>query len=139
MLVARTPIGRSAKLKLLRRGKEMTLHVDVGELKEEEVAASAPESDDYGLTVQPLTPEIAESLGLEEHTKGVVVASVDPGSVADDAGLRRGDVVLEVNQTSVESVSGFRNALKKAEGKKSILFLVRRGQNTVFLALKPGK
>jgi serine protease Do len=139
MLVARTPIGRSAKLKLLRRGKEMTLHVDVGELKEEEVAASAPESDDYGLTVQPLTPEIAESLGLEEHTKGVVVASVDPGSVADDAGLRRGDVVLEVNQTSVESVSAFRNALKKAEGKKSILFLVRRGQNTVFLALKPGK
>lgn len=137
MMVARTPIGRSAKVKLVRRGKEMTLNVDVGELKDEEVATSPSESDDYGLSVQPLTPEIAETLGLDAGTKGVVVAGVEPGSVADDAGLRRGDVVLEVNQQSVDNVAGFRSALKQAQGKKNVLFLVRRGQNTVFLALKP--
>jgi serine protease Do len=137
MLVARTPIGRSATVKLVRRGKEMTLSVDVGELKDEEVATSPAAGDDYGLSIQPLTPEIAESLGLEGGTKGVVVAGVEQGSVAEDAGLRRGDVVLEVNQQSVESVAAFRKALKQAQGKKSILFLVRRGQNTVFLALKP--
>jgi serine protease Do len=137
MLVARTPIGRSAKVKLVRRGKEMTLSVDVGELRDEEIASSPTEGDDYGLSVQPLTPEIAESLGLDEQTKGVVVASVEPGSVAEDAGLRRGDVVLEVNQQSVDTIAAFRNAVKQAQGKKSILFLVRRGQNTVFLALKP--
>jgi len=66
-----------------------------------------------------------------------VVAGVESGSVAEDAGLRRGDVVLEVNQQNVDTVAAFRSALKQAQGKKSILFLVRRGQNTVFLALKP--
>ena len=137
MLVARTAIGKKAKVRLIRHGKEMTVSVDVGELKDEEVAAGPAAEEDLGLSVQPLTPEIAESLGVDADTKGVVVAAVEPGSVADDAGLRRGDVVLEVNQQQVDSVSSYRSALSKAKGKKSILFLVRRGQNTVFLALKP--
>ena len=137
LLVARTAIGKKAKLKVVRKGKTQTLTVQIGELKEEEVSAAPAEGEDFGLSVQPLTPEIAESLGVESGTKGVVVAEIEPGSVAEDAGLRRGDVVIEVNQEPVDSVSAYRTALKKAKGKKSILFLVRRGQNTVFLALKP--
>jgi serine protease Do len=137
LLVARTAIGKKAKLKLIRRGKEMTVRVEVGELRDEEVAAAPAAGEDFGLSVQPLTPEIAESLGVDPGTKGVVVTGVEPGGVAEDAGLRRGDIILEINQQPVDGVSSYRNALKQAEGKKSILFLVRRGQNTVFLALKP--
>ena len=137
MMVARTAIGKKAKVKLLRRGKAETLTVEVGELREEEVVAESGEGEDFGLTAQPLTPEIAESLGIDPNSKGVVVAGVEPGSVAEDAGLRRGDVILEINQEQVDGMAAFRNALKKSRGKKSILFLVRRGQNTVFLALKP--
>ena len=64
--------------------------MSVGELKDEEVVASAPEKGELGMTVQKLTPQIAESLGLEK-ADGVVVSAVDPGSAADEAGIRRGE------------------------------------------------
>ena len=86
--------------------------------------------------MQTLTPEIAENLGLEE-TKGVVVSAVESGSAADEAGIRRGDVILEVNRQAVEDAEGYKSALKKVEKGKNVLFLVRRGENTIFLALKP--
>jgi S1-C subfamily serine protease len=62
---------------------------------------------------------------------------VEPGSVADEAGLQRGDIVLEVNRASIGDETAFAKAVAKAKGKKSILFLVRRGDNTIFVALKP--
>ena len=108
------------------------------ELKEEESAQVAGgTAEDFGLTVQTLTPEIAENLGIERTLKGVVVTQVDPGGPGADAGLRRGDVVLEVNRQPVKDVDGYRKALKAAGKGKSVLFLVRRGDNTIFLALKP--
>ena len=139
LLVARTPIGRSVTLKLLRGKKTETVSVKIGELKEEEVALESKGTPEFGLTVQPLTPDIAESLGLSDEIKGVVVASVEPGSAADDAGLRRGDVIVEVNQKPVKDVASYRKAVEGAGKGKSLLFLVRRGDNTIFLALKPGK
>ena len=89
--------------------------------------------------MQNLTPEIAESLGIDPKTKGVVVAGVEPGSPADDAGLQRGDVILEVNRQPVENEDAYKKAVKKVEKGKSVLLLVRRGDNTIFLALKPPK
>src|SRR5207245_8167791 len=121
---------------IIRDKSTETLNVKVAELKEEEVAAAGKE-EGFGLTVQPLTPEIAESLGLSSDLKGVVVSGVEPGSSADDAGLRRGDVILEVNREPVKDMATYRKALKAAGKGKSVLFLVRRGENTIFLALKP--
>ncbi len=63
--------------------------------------------------MQTLTPEIAESLGIDSDVKGVVVAGVEPGSPADDAGLQRGDVILEVNRKAVENVGDYRKALEE--------------------------
>jgi S1-C subfamily serine protease len=60
---------------------------------------------------------------------------VESGSSAEDAGLRRGDVILEVNREQVKDLPSYRKALKASKG-KSVLFLVRRGDNTIFLALK---
>ena len=87
--------------------------------------------------MQNLTPDIAESLGISSDVKGIVVAGVEPGSSADDAGLRRGDVILEVNREAVKDVNAYRKALKAAGKGKNVLFLVRRGDNSIFLALKP--
>ncbi|MFQ5665661.1 MAG: DegQ family serine endoprotease [Candidatus Binatia bacterium] len=138
LLVARTPVGKTVTVTVIRDKERDTLAVKIGELKEEEVAVSG-ETERFGLTVQPLTPDIAQSLGLGEEVKGVVVSRVEPGSSGDDAGLRRGDVILEVNRQPVTDLSSYRKALESAEGGKSVLFLVRRGDNTVFLALKPSE
>jgi S1-C subfamily serine protease len=67
-----------------------------------------------------------------------VVTAVDPEGSAAEAGLRRGDVIVEVNRKAVKDVSEFRAALKETKG-KSVLFLVRRGENTIFLAVKRGE
>ncbi|MGH7830001.1 MAG: PDZ domain-containing protein, partial [Candidatus Binatia bacterium] len=109
--------------------------VKVGELKEEEVIASEPQAGKLGLAVQNLTPEIAESLGLD-RTTGVVITSVQPQSVASEAGLRRGDVILEVNRRSIGSIAEFRKTLDAAKPGTNLLFLIRRGDDNLFLALK---
>jgi serine protease Do len=136
-LVARTGVGRMVTLKVLRGKSEQSVSVKIAELKDEEVAVAAGSSEEFGLAVQALTPEIAETLGLEVDLKGVVVSGVEPGSVAEDAGLRRGDVILEVNREPVRDVASYRKALESVDKGKSVLFLVRRGDNTIFLALKP--
>jgi len=139
LIVARTPIGKSADVKIIRNGKVQTMSVTIGELKDEEVQVAKGSSAELGMAVQNLTPDIAESLGVDPKTKGVVVASVEPGSPADEAGLQRGDVVLEVNRQSIENESAYGKAIKKIEKGKSVLLLVRRGDNTIFMALKSPK
>jgi serine protease Do len=137
MLVARTPLEKQVTLKVMRDKQPVELSVTIAELQDEEAqAAAAGDSEKLGLTVQTLTPEIAENLGVEE-AKGVVVTAVESGSAADEAGMRRGDVILEVNRSPVDDVDKYKAALKKVEKGKNLLFLVRRGDNTIFLALKP--
>src|SRR5438874_2209463 len=138
LLVARTPVGKTVKLKVIRDKAEQSFTIKIAELKEEEAAqAGTGTAEDLGLTVQTLTPEVAENLGLDRSLKGVVVTQVDAGGPAADAGLRRGDVILEVNRTPVKDIEAYRKALKSSGKGKSVLFLVRRGDNTIFLAVKP--
>jgi serine protease Do len=139
LLVARTGIGKAVTVKVIRDKKVEELPVTIAELKEEdEAAAGGPSSsDDLGLAQQTLTPDLAENLGLDRNMKGVVVTQVEPSGPAAEAGLRRGDVILEVNRSVVKDVNAFQKLLAEAGKGKSILFLVRRGDNTIFLAVKP--
>ncbi len=136
IIVARTPVDKKVRMKVLRDKKEMFLNVAVGELKDEEVVATAPEKGELGLTVQRLTPQMAESLGVEK-VEGVVVAAVEPASAADEAGIRRGDIIVEVDRKAVRSVEDYKKAVAGARKGRGVLFLVRRGESTLFLALKP--
>jgi serine protease Do len=139
LLVARTPVGKKTTVKVLRDKKMETFDVTIQELKDDEEpgAGGGSTNEDVGLAVQTLTPELAENLGIDRSLKGVVVTQVDPGGPAGEAGMRRGDVILEVNRTPVKDVSAYKKQLGAAGKGKSILFLVRRGDNTIFLAVKP--
>ena len=136
IIVARTAVDKKIRMKVLRDKKELTLNVAVGELKDEEVVASVPEKGELGMTVQRLTPQLAENLGLDK-TDGVVVTAVEPGSAADEAGVRRGDVIVEVDRKPVRGVEEYRKAIAGSRKGRGVLFLVRRGESTLFLALKP--
>jgi serine protease Do len=136
-LVARTPVGKSVEVTVIRGTERKSMTVTIEELTDEGGEPEAGSEDTLGMTVQPLTPEIAESLGLEEGIKGVVVSGVEPGSSAEDAGLRRGDIILEVNRTPVGDLGSYRKAIGDVKEGKTILLLVRRGANTIFVPLKP--
>jgi serine protease Do len=99
------------------------------------VASAKGEKGELGLTVQKMTPELAESLNLDK-AQGVVITSVEPGSAADEAGLQKGDVIVEVDRKPVRDVGDFRKALANVKKDQRILFLVRREGNSLFLALK---
>jgi serine protease Do len=137
-LVARTGIGTSVSVKVRRGGDEESFTVTVGELDEgEQAEASGASSEQLGLAVQTLTAEIAENLGLDRGVRGVVVTEVEPDGPAAEAGLRRGDVIAEVNRRPVHNAGQYEKAIGMSGKGKSVLFLVRRGDNTIFLAIRP--
>jgi serine protease Do len=134
-LVARLRPETTAQVKLLRDKKELTVSVTVGELKEAEVAAAAQEKGELGLAVQKVTPDMAESLGLD-RPQGVVITAVEPGSLADEAGLQEGDVILEINRKPVRDVADYRKAVAEAKKGARLLFLVKREGASLFVTLK---
>ncbi|HEY2385635.1 MAG TPA: DegQ family serine endoprotease [Candidatus Binatia bacterium] len=137
LMVARTPIGKTVSVKVLRDKDTKDMSVTIAELKDEDLAsAGKAEGEKLGLTVQTLTPEIAQDLGVTD-VKGVVVTAVESGGAAEDAGLRRGDIILEVNRQAIEDVGEYRKQIQAADKTRNVLFLVRRGDNTIFLAVKP--
>ncbi len=77
----------------------------------------------FGIHVGPITPDMAKELGLQK-AEGVVVEEVDAGSVAQDAGLRKGDVILEVNRQKATSVTDVQAEAKKLEGSGPLLLHV---------------
>jgi len=99
--------GETVKLEIWRDGKSMDLNVKLGERPTEIAAAKPGETAVMGITVTALTPEIAQQLRLDPGTAGVVVRSVDPGSPAEDAGISRGDVIIEIAREKVASVADF--------------------------------
>ncbi len=140
--VASTPPGKDVEVKVLRDGKEKTLFVNIGTKSEDEMAEAAPEEKDtatdrrLGLSVQPLTPEVAKRLGITD-TEGVIISSVKPDSPAGDAGLRRGDVIKEIDRNPVKNVRDYSKAITEAEKSDVALFLILRGNNSIYVVVKP--
>jgi serine protease Do len=93
------------------------------------------QSRELGLTVQDITPEIAQRFEIE-NTKGVLVTGVEGGSPAEDAGFQEGDIVRQINRQPVPNVAEFAKLVKQFKGDKTVLFLVERGESRLFLAVK---
>lgn len=134
-LVAGTPVGKTVSLQIFRDKKETPVAVAIEKMKEEEVVASNTEKGDLGLTVEEINPEIAESLGLN-RAHGVVITAVEPDSPGDETGLQPGDIIREINRKPIRDLSEYRKTMASVAADKSILFLVQREDNTIFLALR---
>ena len=131
--------GTATKVELLRAGKPVSVVIAVGRMPDEEqMIARAPTRENLtsqlGIQVQDLTPEIARQVGARSRT-GVVVSNVAPGSTAAQVGLQRGDVIVEVNQKRVRSVSEMLAALSKGKGTGNLFFVERKG-STFYMAIE---
>ncbi len=141
--VAEAPVGEAVDVTVLREGKPTELKVTLGrrELAEGGSASvsgeSADASDLLGMTVAPLTPEIAAELGVSRDMQGLVVKEVSPEGAAADKGLTAGDIITEVGQQPVASLADLEARIAEAKdaGRKSVLLLVRRAGEPRFVAL----
>jgi serine protease Do len=137
-VVAAAPVDATVDVVVIRNGQSKTLKVKIGALEEPTLARTTTEDEGpsvYGLRAQNLTPEIAEQLGVSE-SGGVVVTEIQPGSPAAEAGLRRGDVIIEVNRQEVEDLAALREQLQNAD--ESVLILIRRDDATLYVPMKRG-
>ncbi len=137
-MVASTNVGEKAELVLIRDGKKQNITVEIGRMEDEEAILAGTEtgtSKKLGITVQEITPKIAESLGIEE-VHGLIVNNVDSSSAAAEAGIMRGDILLEINRERVDNIADYKKSLQAAEEKKSILLLIERDHNTRFVVIE---
>ncbi len=140
-MVATHKPGTKVKLEVIRDGQRKGLWVKLGEMPSSGSSSSgaAPEvAEKLGIEVEELTEDLARRLGYTGQ-EGVVVSDVKYGSLAQLAGLKRGDLIQEINRKKVSSLDDYRRVLGRVKKGESILFLVRRGENTLFVAVKVPK
>ncbi len=137
-IVADTPPDTQVQLRVMREGNEKDITVKLGELPEKIAGKNEGEvKEKLGLTVQNISPQVAERFNLKEEN-GVVITDVDPGSIADEAGFKPGDVILEISGRSIANVEDFKSIVDMIEKGQSALFLVKRGENTIYLGIRIG-
>ncbi|MEP6705753.1 MAG: Do family serine endopeptidase, partial [Acidobacteriota bacterium] len=146
--VAGTLPGTELKITVLRDGSphELTATLDEFELpgkngdSEDGTGGASPEKQSdtgkLGLTLQPVTPQIAKQFGMDGEPEGMIVTAIDADGSAAEAGLARGDIILEMNRQAVNSSDAVQSALRSASGKPVLLLISRRGQ-TIYLTVKP--
>jgi serine protease Do len=146
-IAARKP-GSKVKLGFVRNGKTQDTTVTIADRaklfatrlgdEEEGNDESQPKDSKLGITVRGVTAEMAERLDIAAG-KGVIVQEVKPGSFADDVGLNRGDVVLEINKQAINSEEDFSRLQGSLKSGQDVVFLVlprgsgRRDGGTIFL------
>ncbi len=149
-IVAETDIGAKVKVELFRQGKRETVTVTLGELEKAELAGvidnGRNQSDDFsfgslGFTVTNLNAALAQELGLDSDTTGVVVREVVPGSPAADKGLTVGDILRRYGQRPIDDAASLAKDIKQAEeaGRSGVLLLIEREGRERFIQISFAK
>jgi serine protease Do len=142
--IAATQPGTTVKLAVWRDGKDMTVQAKLGETAHGKQAKADGKSDakrensSFGFSLAPISPEARQQLGLKNKVDGVLIAAVEPGSPAEEPGLRAGDVLQQVGREAVENPQDAVTKLKEArKGDKPVLMKVYREGMTRFVAVSP--
>jgi len=135
LVVANTRVDTDVRVVVVRDGREKTVKVRIGRMEDtQELASATPEpkgAEAFGLRAQDITPDLADRLGLTQ-SEGVLVTEIDPEGVAAEAGIRRGDVIVEVDRKAIKGAGDLTKKLAKGERP---LLLVRRGDSTLWVRL----
>lgn len=135
--VLKKQVGQKIDLDVLREGKQIKVPVITAKMPSEPRKRKAGQlemKEWFGLRVRPITPDIAKQLGLAK-AEGVVIAGVESGSVAQEVGLREGDVILEVNLQKIQNGEDYQSAMGKVKPDKGVLLLISRRNSTFFVSL----
>ncbi|MBN2543731.1 DegQ family serine endoprotease [bacterium] len=136
--IAATKPGTEVELTIVRKGKEKTVTIELGTLPEDEEVIKEEKTESakkLGIVAEKLTETLAEKMGYQDE-EGVVIFSVDAGSPAAEAGLKKGDLIKEVNQNTITTVKEYEAAIEEARPGEVVLLLVRREDKTFFVALR---
>jgi serine protease Do len=136
-IVSSTPVGTDAEVVVIRKGAKKTIKVKLGERPgSDELMAGDQNSElNLGMELETLTSEKARRYGISD-AEGLLVLNVDYNSPAAEAGLRQGDVILEVDREKIPTVEEFNTKLKNYKPGDKILLLVKRRNTTIFTTLR---
>ncbi|MBI5100565.1 MAG: DegQ family serine endoprotease [Nitrospirae bacterium] len=142
-MVSQSKVGSEVEVKVLRGDKEYSFKVLIAELPKdlaESGQGPMPEEQSFeglaGMSVMDLTKEIARQLGLHREDKGVVVIRVEPGSSAEEAGIRKGDVLQEINKKKIEKLDDYNKVTAEIQPGDTILLFVNRGGKKFYVTLR---
>jgi serine protease Do len=139
LLVAETPVGTTVEVEILRKGRPLSLFAEIKQLEEDQFAqipasADSVKPDRIGLIVDVLTDSVAAQLSVEV-SDGLLVRHIEPGSHAERAGFRPGDVILEMNSRKIDSLTLYTSLIESFSSSKPLLVLVKRREGTRFLTV----
>ncbi len=136
-VVASIPVDTEVDVGVVREGAEKHFTVVVKERPDSKTLISQDKKEDqFGMTVQAITPDMALHFGLSD-TGGVIVTDVEPGSRAGEAGIQPADIIVSVNNIHIETMDDYREAIAKADTAKSLLLLIKRQDARFFVVIKP--
>lgn len=143
-IVAQSEINQQIKLKILRQGKEMSVSVTVSELSSESAQVAPSSYNDKmdsgsnvlaGITVMDINAVIAKQLKIQGDEKGVVIVNIQPGSSAQDRGLRKGDIIQEINRQQINNINDFNKVTSHLKADESILLFINRSGKKFYITL----
>jgi serine protease Do len=136
-LVAGTRPGTPIRLTVLRGRQEQLVPLEIGELKDPEPKTEAAGSR-FGLTVDTVTKDLVKQFNLKTD-EGVVITNIESGSLGAREGLRKGDVILEIERTPVTTMDSFKNVVGKLDPSDHVLLLILREDRSFYTILHAPK
>jgi serine protease Do len=142
-MVAQSKSGTEISMKVLRAGKEFMVKIfitelprETAEITNEQIPSESESKILTGLTVMDLSKEINRQLGFSKGERGVVVVRVEPGSPADEAEMKKGDIIKEIDKREINNLNDYTRIASNIKRNSSVLLFVNRGGKKFYVILK---